>query len=72
MSLFIPEPYGAGALCGRGSWTIIRRWFGGSHPYVDPCYLRQHPLEWQSVSFFLAGWGGLEFVGRLYEVAQGA
>lgn len=28
--------------------------------------------EWQSVCFFLAGWGGLELVGRLYEaIAHG-
>ena len=25
------------------------------------------PLEWWPICFFLVGWGGLELVGRLYE-----
>ena len=30
------------------------------------------PEDWHAVCFFLAGWGGLELVGRLYEaIAEG-
>ena len=28
--------------------------------------------DWQSICFFLVGWGGLELVGRLYEAAATA
>lgn len=39
---------------------------------LTPVIVSAIPAEWHAVCFFLAGWGGLELVGRLYEaVAHG-
>lgn len=79
--IFVPATFygGAGAFMrvGRRSRTlgqIVFEVFGGvvtSHMLADSIYA-QVPFEYQSICFFLAGWGGLELVGRLYEaVASG-
>ena len=79
--IFVPATLygGAGALMrrGRGERTfgqVISEVFGGALTahMLTPVIYANIPPEWQSVSFFLVGWGGLELVGRLYEaVAQG-
>ena len=79
--IFVPATvYGAaGALMRRRRDTrsvrqIVSEVFGGALTAHMLTQVIQHniPYEWQSVCFFLAGWGGLELVGRLYEaIAQG-
>ena len=79
--IFVPATLygGAGAFMRRGRGErscgqVISEVFGGALTahMLTPVVYAYIPLEWQSVSLFLAGWGGLELVGRLYEaVAQG-
>ena len=79
--IFVPATiYGAsGAFLrvGRGKRScgqVVFEVFGGAitaHMFSEIIYA-QVPMQYHSVCFFLVGWGGLEFVGRLYEaVASG-
>ena len=79
--IFVPATiYGAsGAFLrvGRGKRScgqVVFEVFGGAitaHMFSE-IINAQVPMQYHSVCFFLVGWGGLEFVGRLYEaVANG-
>ena len=79
--IFVPATVwgGAGALMrkGRGQRSlrqVFSEWFGGvviAH-MLSPVILQYTPDPWHITLFALAGLGGLELVGRIYEaVAQG-
>lgn len=59
----------------RKSWKL---WFfemlGGvvTANMVCPLIQSETPEKWHYTLFFLVGWGGLELIGRLYEVSASA
>lgn len=72
--------YGAGGAIlhsvrkGRSAAQVLFEALGGVITANMICPLIQEwtPERWHYTLFFLAGWGGLEFVGRCYEAAVSA